>query len=130
MNSRDSDSSEPDAPQPRERFKLDNPEEGAAASLPLPKKKIVRDRAPTGDYVPERVVLTIPEAAKAMGVSTYFLVRRIREGDLRVSRLGPKIIRILPSALQAWAERTQTEVGSSNEVAQAVESEDDPEETA
>lgn len=82
-------------------------EEGADVSSEETPTKKRRMRAPTGDYYPDRIVLTIEEAARAMNVSPFTMERAVRERQVRVSELTPQILRILPSELLDWAIRTR-----------------------
>jgi excisionase family DNA binding protein len=123
------DPSSSDVPVIRRRRVVPSPDaQTAAASLPErdaeplveedpDKKKLRRNRAPTNpDFQPERIVLTIKEAASAMGVAPSFIERAVRHGTLRISRLTPQIIRILPEELREWALRTRVDLSSENEI--------------
>jgi hypothetical protein len=117
-----------DVPVVRRRRVVTSPDATAAASLPerdaeplveeeSDKKKLRRNRAPTNpDFQPERIVLTIKEAASAMGVAPSFIERAVRLGTLRISRLTPQIIRILPEELREWAMRTRVELSVETEI--------------
>lgn len=103
---------EPDAPVQRKRHRRAS-DPGSAETLPAAKPRgrpVVRNREPTGDFVPDRVMLTIKEAAAASGVTEFFLRGQIKAGKIRVSAFSEFIVRILPEELVSWAERARTEL--------------------
>jgi len=61
-----------------------------------------RKRAPL--EVPTRIAWTVQETAAACGCGAQIVYKAIREGRLRVSRLGRQCIRVLPSEALAWLE--------------------------
>lgn len=57
---------------------------------------------------PERVALTVKEAAKAMGVSTDTIYDLCASGRLRHTKYGRRAIRIQPEALENLKAETTT----------------------
>jgi excisionase family DNA binding protein len=49
---------------------------------------------------------TVPAAARAVGVSEWFLRRQIKDGELRARRIG-RVVRVLDDDLAAWMRGTQ-----------------------
>ena len=52
--------------------------------------------------VTERILLRVPEAAEALGLSRAFVYELMAEGSLPVVRFG-RAVRIPAQALRAWA---------------------------
>lgn len=54
-------------------------------------------------------LLTLAQAAKMCGVSQQTISRRIKSGDLRAYRIGPRAIRISPRDLRQLATPTDAQ---------------------
>ena len=53
----------------------------------------------------ERLTMTVPEVAVALGVSQRHVLNRIKAGDLPARRLGRRVL-IPCDALEAWLRET------------------------
>lgn len=56
-------------------------------------------------FIPERITWTIAECALACGVAPVAIYRAAKKGELRVCKIGRKVIRILPCEAHAWLVR-------------------------
>lgn len=54
-------------------------------------------------------MLSVDEAATYLQISVRRMRRLIAAGEIPVVALGPRLRRISPSALEAWAARRETE---------------------
>lgn len=66
-----------------------------------------RKRAPL--EAPVRIAWTVQETAQACGCGAQIVYRAIRDGELRVCKLGRQCIRVLPSEALAWLENCLTD---------------------
>lgn len=60
--------------------------------------------------VDERLLLTVEEAARRLGIGRTLAWRLVRSGDLPSVRLG-RLVRVPRGALQVWLDRRSTGAG-------------------
>jgi excisionase family DNA binding protein len=61
--------------------------------------------------MPGPLALTVPEAARALGISTPSAYRLVAGGRLPAARLGPRTLRVPVAALERWLDAEATRGG-------------------